>query len=124
MEVELCSGRRGRLERRTARGLWALALVAAHGCVRPVAISALRQRSTELQGKPVTVEGQVSRSIDLPLLHDHFYQIDDGTGQIWVQTTQATPAEGQRVRVTGTLGPGMKLPGAEVGLVIVESQRQ
>ena len=93
-------------------------------CARPLAISELRARSQELQGRVVTVEGQVEDSIALPLLGDRYYRIDDGSGRIWVQTRGSAPAEGQRVRVTGTLAPGIRVPGLEAGMVIVESSRR
>jgi len=102
----------------------ALLAVLAAGCVRPLAIAEVRARSAELQGKSVTVEGTVSERVDLPLLRDRFYRLEDGTGTIWVQTAQATPAEGERARVSGTLGPGLRVPGLDVGLLIVETRRR
>ena len=99
-------------------------LTALAGCAGPLPIAEVRQRSQELQGQQVTVEGQVVERVDLPLLRDRYYQIDDGSERIWVQTVQPTPAEGARVVVTGTLGPGIRVPGMEVGLVIVESERR
>jgi hypothetical protein len=92
-------------------------------CVRPTPISEVRQRSQELEGHRVTVEGQVDERVELPLLRDRYYRIDDGTGHLWIQTSQSTPAEGQRVRVTGTLSPGIKAPGLEAGLVVQEAER-
>jgi len=99
----------------------ALALAA---CARPMPVSELRQRSQELMGKPVTVEGDVVESVDVPLLRDRYYELDDGTGRVWVETAQPVPGRGERVRVTGTVGPGLKLPGVEVGLLIQETARQ
>ncbi len=101
-----------------------LALGCLVACVRPLPIADVRRQSEILQGKQVTVEGQVVKSVELPLVRDHYYQLDDGSGQIWVQTTQPTPDRGSRVRVTGTVGPGLKVPGVEVGVVIVEARRQ
>jgi hypothetical protein len=105
-------------------GAAALLAALAAGCLRPVPISQVRERSAELQGKAVTVEGTVSERVDLPLLRDRFYRLEDGTGTIWVQTAQASPGEGERVRVTGTLGPGLRVPGLDVGLLIVETRRR
>ena len=112
--------------RRRASSLLPLALLAASlaACVRPVAIAEVKQRGEELKGKPVTVEGEVVEKVDLPLLRNRYYQLDDGTGHLWVQTTQPLPARGEHVRVTGTLAPGLKVPGVEVGIVLEESTRQ
>ena len=107
-----------------ALGAVCLALVALVACFRPVKISEVHARSQVLMGKPVIVEGRVVRALDLPLLHDHFYELDDGTGQIWVQSAQPTPTEGSTVRVTGTLGPGIKIAGNQAGLLIVEQRRK
>jgi hypothetical protein len=101
--------------------LVALALAA---CVRPLAIADVKQRGEQLKGQRVTVEGEVVDRVELPLLANRYYQLDDGTGHLWVQTAQPLPARGEHVRVTGTLAPGLKVPGVEVGIVLEESTRQ
>jgi hypothetical protein len=62
------------------------------------------------------------------------YQVDDGTGKLWVVSEKGVPREGARVAVKGTirdgynfgdLGPRLKLPEAiRSGLVMVESKHK
>jgi hypothetical protein len=87
-------------------------------------ISDVRARAGELAGREVTVEGQVVDTLALPLLGSRYYQLDDGTGQLWVETRSAVPGEGVRVRASGVLAPGLKVGTVELGLVLQESRRR
>ena len=80
----------------------------------------------------VGVVGKVVKSYSV--MGNGFYQIDDGTGQLWVVSHTGVPREGARVAVKGTirdgfnlgeLGPVLKLPEAvRSGLVMIESKHK
>src|SRR6266545_2016328 len=89
----------------------ALAAGALAACNRPTSIAEIRQRGDELRDHRVTVAGEVVDRLDLPLLRNHYYHLDDGTGRIWVQTAQKPPAQGEHLVVTGRLTPGLHVPG-------------
>lgn len=79
--------------------------------------------------REVTVGGDVVRSVSV--LGRGAYQIDDGTGTVWVVTRRGAPRQGARVAVKGrvrdvvNLGELIPLP-PEVGsgLVIVETEHR
>ena len=52
------------------------------------------------------------------------YEIDDGTGRIWVTTRTGVPREGQNVGVKATVGSGVRIAGETVGVVLRENERQ
>ena len=64
-----------------------------------VPIEALSQ--SERVGQTVRLSGRVVQR--LPLLDGWLYQLDDGTGQLWVRSSQPAPALELRVHVKGTL---------------------
>ena len=77
----------------------------------------------------VTLKGTVTQSVSL--LGHGSYQIDDGTGTLWVVSNKGVPRKGARVTVSGKirdvadLGSVLKLP--EVvgsGLVMTESSHK
>jgi hypothetical protein len=80
----------------------------------------------------VGVVGKVVRSYSV--LGHGAYEVDDGTGTLWVISKTGVPREGARVAVKGTirdafnlgeLGPMLKLPEAvRSGAVMMESERK
>ena len=110
--------------RRLAHALAAACLLAAGACAAHTPIADVRARTAELQGREVTVEGAVVDTLSMPLVSSRYYQIDDGSGQLWVETRSTLPAEGETVRATGLLSPGLKVGTVELGLVLQESRRR
>lgn len=79
--------------------------------------------------KNVTIKGQVTESYSV--LGRGAYQVDDGTGRIWVVSDKGVPRQGARVSVKGkvrdgfNLGSNLSLPrGLDTGLVLVESSHK
>ncbi len=80
----------------------------------------------------VEVAGKVVRSYSV--LGHGAYEVDDGTGTLWVVSKTGVPREGVRVGVKGTirdgfnlgeLGPILKLPEAvSSGVVMIESEHK
>jgi hypothetical protein len=80
----------------------------------------------------VGVVGKVVRSYSV--LGHGAYEVDDGTGTLWVVSKTGVPREGTRVAVKGTirdgfnlgeLGPILKLPeAARSGVVMIESEHK
>lgn len=80
----------------------------------------------------VEVVGKVVRSYSV--LGYGAYEVDDGTGTLWVISKTGVPREGAPIRVKGTirdavnmgeLGPILKLPeSVRSGVVMIESQRK
>jgi hypothetical protein len=79
--------------------------------------------------KQVAVVGNVTRSFSL--LGRGAYEVDDGTGKLWVLSEKGVPLQGSRVLVKGTIRDGfnlgdlIKLPElVSPGLVMIESEHR
>ena len=82
--------------------------------------------------REVGIAGKVVKSYSV--MGNGVYQVDDGTGKLWVVSKTGVPREGARVAVKGTirdgynfgdLGSVMKLPEAiRSGLVMIESKHK
>ena len=108
-----------------AAAVLALALVAC----RRTTINQILAEPGRYANQEVTVGGQVVKSVSL--LGRGAYQIDDGTGTLWVATKPGAPRQGAKVAVTGrvrdvvNLGEVLPLP-PEVasGLVMIETEHR
>ena len=79
--------------------------------------------------KEVTVGGRVVKSASV--LGRGAYQIDDGSGTLWVVTKKGAPREGAKVSVKGRVRDVMNLgdlvrlpPEVRSGLVLIESSHK
>ena len=115
--------------RRSVRAA-ALALAAAGGLLAAgcthMTVNRLLAEPNRYSNKDVTLHGDVVKSASV--LGHGAYQLDDGTGKIWVVSLKGVPRQGAKVKVTGRvrdvvdLGRLIPLP-PEVGsgLVMQES---
>ncbi len=84
------------------------------------------------RNREIKLSGEVINSVSL--LNRGAYQIDDGTGQLWIVSDKGVPRKSARVTVKGTiregfnlgaLGDRINLPlGIGSGLVMVESSHK
>jgi hypothetical protein len=73
--------------------------------------------------KEVGVRGTVSQSYGA--LGTGMYQVDDGTGKIWVYTeNRAVPGKGARVGVAGKVQPTFTFGGKSFATVLRETDRR
>ncbi len=77
----------------------------------------------------VGIAGKVARSYSV--LGRGAYEVDDGTGKLWVISDKGVPRTGAQVRVRGTIRDGydltsiVKLPEAfSSGLVMIENEHR
>jgi hypothetical protein len=76
------------------------------------------------QGKDVTVAGRVT-NVSVGALGMGFYQIDDGTGKLYVLSeTRGAPSSGATVGVKGTIVPTFTFLGRNYATVLRESNRK
>jgi hypothetical protein len=76
----------------------------------------------KFKDKQVTLSGKVSETLALPFVHKGAYQLDDGTGKIWVVPAGDVPARGEKVKVTGTVRVGVEIAGKSFGTVLMEGK--
>ena len=73
------------------------------------------------QNRNVTVEGRVTTAFgaSLPGINvPGLYQVEDESGKIYVVSTRGVPTKDARVRVKGTVTPGLSLGGRSFGTAI------
>ncbi len=87
-----------------------------------VTIARINADPTRYRAQTVHVNGTVVNSVGL--LGTGGYQIDDGTGKIYVISRSGVPSRGSRVVVTGTVMPGAQVLGQSVGTAIREEHHK
>jgi hypothetical protein len=105
--------------------LWACAMA---GCEQKT-INEIKADPGRYANQEVAVVGNVTRSVSV--LGHGAYEIDDGTGKLWVVSQSGVPREGARVGVKGKIRDGFNL-GAIVklpeqissGMVMIESSHK
>ena len=89
-------------------------------------ISSILNQPDNYMNKTVEIAGVVSKTygIDLVITEAGAYQVDDGTGKIWVTARNGVPSEGANIWVKGNVAGGVKLMGQNFGTVIHEKERK
>jgi hypothetical protein len=72
--------------------------------------------------KTISVEGRVTDSYGV--LGNGAYEIDDGTGRIWVIADRAVPSRGARVEAKGHIVNGLVFGGRNMGVALRETGRK
>src|SRR5438046_2601739 len=90
----------------------ALALTA---CPSQTTISKIRADPAKYRNKDVVLVGTVTDSYGV--LGNGIYELDDGTGRIWVMTSQGVPTKGARVGAAGQVQTGVSFGGRTYGMV-------
>ncbi len=111
--------------------LWAAILftvLIVSGCEQK-SINEIKADPSRYANREVTVVGSVVRSFSV--LGRGAYEIDDGTGKLWVVSETGVPREGAKIAVTGTirdaynLGSFIKLPDpVSSGLALIEKSHK
>jgi hypothetical protein len=97
----------------------ALALSA---CPSKTTVAKINQNPSRYQNQQVGLIGTVTDSYGL--MGNGIYELDDGTGRIWVMTTRGVPTKGTRVGASGRLHTGVSYGGRTYGLVLQEEERR
>ena len=89
-------------------------------------ISRILADPTAFESKDVTVAGRVVRVFDPTqgLLGLSAYQVDDGSGKIWVISRSGTPSEGQEVGLKARVRKDFRLGSEFFGAVLNEMERK
>ena len=91
------------------------------GCAS-VNIAKIQKMPKAYEDKTVSISGKVVETMGVPFLQKGFYQIDDGTGKIWVASTKRSPVRGEQVKVIGEVKAGFTVGGKTYGVVLVEQE--
>ena len=90
-------------------------------CPSRTTISQINANPSKYKDKEVGIVGKVTDSYGV--LGSGAYEIDDGTGRLWVATTRGVPSRGARVGVSGRLHTGFNYGGRSYGTIIEETGR-
>jgi hypothetical protein len=91
-------------------------------CPSQTTISKINANPAKYQNKEVGIVGTVTDSYGV--MGSGTYEIDDGTGRIWVATTRGVPSRGARVGAVGKLHTGFSFGGRSFGTVLEEKDRR
>lgn len=86
-------------------------------------IAKINNDPERFRGKEVGVVGTVTDSYGVPLVGGA-YELDDGTGRIWVVSRNGSPRKGAKVGAKGRVYSGLTFGSRTFGTVIEEKDRR
>lgn len=113
---------------RTRRTLFLLPLLTVFvlgltACPSQTNIGKIQADPNRYMDKEVGVVGRVTDSYGIPFVGGA-YELDDGTGKIWVVTERGVPSRGAHVGVKGRVYSGAAFHGRNFGTAIKEDERR
>ena len=91
-------------------------------CPSQTTISRINADPGRYRNKEVAIVGNVTDSYGA--LGNGAYEIDDGTGRLWVVTRRGVPSRGARVGTKGRVYTGFNWGGRNFGTVLEETDRR
>ena len=91
-------------------------------CPSQTNIAKINRDPDHYRNKEVGIAGRVTDSYGV--MGAGAYEIDDGTGKIWVATKRGVPSRGAQVGMKGYLRNGFNFNGRNYGTVIEETDRR
>jgi hypothetical protein len=91
-------------------------------CPSKTTISKINQDPGRYRDKQIGLVGTVTNSYGV--LGNGVYELDDGTGRIWVVTNRGVPSRGSRIGVSGRVYTGIQYDGRNYGLGLKEDDRR
>jgi len=91
-------------------------------CPSQTNIARINRDPNHYRGKEVGIVGTVTDSYGAAGVGA--YEIDDGTGKIWVATRRGVPSRGARVGAKGYVHNGFSFAGRSYGTVLEETDRR
>ena len=91
-------------------------------CPNQTSISKINADPGEFRNKEAAIAGKVTDSYGA--LGQGAYEVDDGTGRIWVVTKSGVPSRGSRIGVKGRVYTGFNWGGRGFGTVLEETDRR
>ena len=91
-------------------------------CPDQTNIAKINSDPDRYRGKEVGIAGTVTDSYGM--LGAGAYEIDDGTGKIWVATRRGVPSRGSKVGAKGYVRNGFSFGGRSYGTVMEETERR
>ena len=93
------------------------------GCSRATRIGDILANTSQYEGKDLTIRGTVGETGWFALVEKGAYQLGDGSGTIWVITSQPPPQKGQSISTKGKVQAAFSIAEQSYGTVLEETQR-
>lgn len=111
--------------RKSSRIFLAVAVIASlllmAGCPTRASIADINQDPGRFANKDINIHGTVSEVFSA--LGNGVYQVDDGTGRMWVfSQNYGTPGNGNKVAVTGRVEQGLQVAGRHFGVILRQTE--
>lgn len=100
-----------------------VAALFATACPSRTNISKINADTSKYVNKDVVIAGRVTNSFGIAMIGG-IYQLDDGTGSIWVLTNNSVPSKNSEVGVKGRIQEGLNYGGKNYGLGLIEKERR
>ncbi len=100
--------------------LFLILILLASGCAFRVKVSDIKSKPEKYDSSQVSVKGTVVETVGIPFVQKGIYQLDDGTGKIWVVSQERRPSRGEKVTVKGEVKTGFSIGDRSFGIAIVE----
>jgi hypothetical protein len=96
------------------------------GCEKTTSVSSILDHPAKYMDHEVTIAGEVTKVYSAPLViaEPGIYQVDDGTGAIWVVSEHSVPRVGSKVGLKGVVASPLKVLGGHIGAIIREDKRK
>lgn len=105
------------------RGFLSLAFIfALSGCSWHTHISEINDTPQQYKDKQVSIKGKVVETLSIPFIQKGLYQMDDGSGKIWIVSQKRVPFRGEKVTVKGEVKTSFTIGTRTFGTVIVEKE--
>lgn len=99
----------------------AITLIVA-ACPRQATVADVKADPARYYRDEVVLQGTVSNSFGA--LNEGVYEIDDGTGKLWVLARRAVPSKGVRIATRGRIQQGLTFQGKNYAMLLVEEDRR
>ena len=109
------------LKKSAATSLLLVTVFLLTACPSQTTISKINADPARYRNKEVGIAGTVGDSYGA--LGQGAYEIDDGTGRLWVVTRRGVPSRGSRIGVKGHVYTGFNFGGRNYGTVLEETDR-
>jgi hypothetical protein len=97
--------------------------LAASGCAGKTRIGDVLADNTRYEAREISIKGTVGETAWFAAAGKGTYQLGDGSGNIWVITTQPPPQQGLSVSTRGKVQSAFSFLGRAYGTVLVETKR-
>ncbi len=94
------------------------------GCASRATVADIKEDPGRYQNHVAAVHGKVIQIVGIPFLGKSLFQLDDGTGSIWVMSSKQVPARGQKIWARGEIRSGLKIGGETYGVMLVEEEEE